>query len=159
MQAFKDYVIEEFRELARGFVGVEFKFSHGVGTKADKKTETLLKIDSVKCNVKFYDKDMNLLCARLLSFENDVVPKSFAKKLVNISADELANRFCSAKNEICKIIMDEYNERRLDITDRIFDLSKYCGGSVNNVTPPEFAGESIQPVGVVTKKKQINFDM
>lgn len=159
MQEFKDYIIDEYRNLASGFVGVEFKFSHTSGTKLDKKTEVYVRQDVIRVNVKFYNKDIQLLLSRSLQFDNNVLPKSVSNKLVNISPDELNNRFLKARDEICSEIMKEYQLSETEIKEKIEELNKYCGGSINTVTPPEFKGESITPVEVPTKKKQKNFDM
>lgn len=105
MQAFKDYIIEEYKNLATGFVGVEFKFTHTSGTKLDKKTEIHMRQDVIRVNVKFYNKDIQMLLSRSLQFDNNVLPKSVCNKLVNISPDELNNRFLLSLKVNVKVIM------------------------------------------------------
>ena len=64
MQAFKDYLISEYRPLLPNVVGVEFKFSHGRGVKRDKKSKETLRVDSIKVSMRFFDKDMNMMLSR-----------------------------------------------------------------------------------------------
>ena len=164
MQSFKDYVIQEFKSQAETYAAVEFKFSHAVGSKLDKKSELIMKVDYIKVGIKFYDKDMNLLISKMLTFENNEVPKSIAKKLVNISPDELANRFNEARNEICSVIMNEYNTKRDDLEEKIKELRIYTGSN-GDVIPDKFKGESLVIENSFaaekpsTKKKGTNFDM
>ena len=167
MKAFKDYVIEEFNGTAEGYVATEFRFSHSVSNrvmKREKKDDpvTVMQIDSVKVNVKFYDKDMKLLCSKLLTSENNELPKSISKKLVNISPDELVNKFMAAKGEICNSIMNEYKNKRQEYGDKLSNLNAYINssGNKNDVTPQEFKGESITIVDESEpKKKGKKFDM
>ena len=159
MQSFKDYVIQEFKSQANTYAAVEFKFSHGVGSKVDKKSELIMKVDYIKAAIKFYDKDMNLLISKILPFENNEVPKSIAKKLVNISPDELTNRFNEARQEICSVIMKEYSSKMEELSEKINDLKIYIGHS-GDITPDKFKGESVVTEDKVpTKKKGTNFDM
>lgn len=48
MNAFKDYLITEYKDKAQGFVATEFKFNHSTNIKLDKTTNKHLKIDIIK---------------------------------------------------------------------------------------------------------------
>ena len=153
MKAFKDYIIEEYKGTAENYVAVEFRFSHTVSEKVNKakvegETMKVVKVDSIKVTIRFYDKDMQLLSSRMLTFENNEVPKSISKKLINISPDELTNKFMSAKEEICNVILNEYKARREECSNKMTCLLEYLNtvGNKNDVTPGEFKGESIQVV-------------
>ena len=171
MKAFKDYVIEEYKGTAENYVAVEFRFSHTVSERVNKgkvegETMKVVKVDSIKVTIRFYDKDMQLLSSRMLTFENNEVPKSISKKLINISPDELANKFMSAKGEICNVILNEYKNKREECSNKMTCLLEYVNtsGNKNDVTPQEFKGESIQVVETPKEAKPKNkkvkkFDM
>ena len=142
MQAFRDYLITEYKEQAKGFVAVEFKFSHSVNLKADKATKTPLRVDIIKVNMKFVNKNLDVLHTASIQFENNVIPKAKAKQLVNIAPKELEVKFGFAKKEICKVIYDELNEKRSEINLRLNNLSNYIGSS--GIIPTEFKGEVIK---------------
>ena len=99
MEAFKAYLIDEYKEKVKGFVATEFKFTHSSNVKVDKKSEVTLTLDIIKVALTFYDKDINKLLTSTLSFENNALTKTMAKKLVNISSKELENRFSAAKEK------------------------------------------------------------
>ena len=102
---------------------------------------------------------MNKLYAATISFENNVLNKSQAKKLVNIAPKELENKFASAKNEICNVILRELIEKRKELNEKIDDMMKYKG--TDGVIPSEFKGESITVAesADVTVKPKVKFDM
>ena len=128
MEALKGYLVDEFKDRAKGYVAVEFKFSHNVNIRADKKSKTPLKIDIIKISLRFVDKDMNTLHSSNVVFENNAIPKSKEKQFINISPKELNNKFCFAKSEIIRDIMNEYNHKRKELNEKIDSLKKYGGG-------------------------------
>jgi len=159
MQELKNYLIDEYKDKAKGFVAVDFKFTHSVNVKIDKKSNVPLRNDIMKVNMTFYDKDMNKLFTTTISFENDILPKSAAKKLINIAPKELENKFNAAKNSICKNIFDELNTKQQEIESKINELNKYIGEE--GVIPSQFKGELINPVEEETMKpkSKVQFDM
>ena len=157
MQAFKDYVIQEYQDELGDFAACEFKFAHGSTTRTPRKSETPIKVDTIKIGIKFYDKDMTLLLTKNLVFENNEVGKCIENKLVNISKDELTNRFCAARQDICKLILQEYFNKRNEVNGRIDDLNKYIG--VKGIIPDEFKGESIKPVDTEKPKGKKKYEM
>ena len=76
-----------------------------------------------------------------ITFENNVIPKSKADSLINISPKELENRFAAAKRDICKVIMDELSQKKSDILLKIDNLNSFIGSS--GIISTEFKGEVI----------------
>ncbi len=166
MEAFKNLIIDEFRDKAKGFVATEFKFTHTVNIKIDKVTKIPLRNDVIKVKVTFIDKDFNTLLTNTLSFENNVLNKTTAKKMVNVAPKELENRFNVAKKSIVSLIMDEYMERLSDAQTKINDLKSYYGAD-DGIIPHEFKGEQVKrlkeprPEGIQDNngKNKSKFDM
>lgn len=160
MEQFKAYLIDEFKEAAKGYVATEFKFTHSTNIKIDKTSNVPLKNDVIKVNIKFVDKNMNVLKTAIVTFENNVLTKANAKKLINIAPAELENKFNVAKKEICSELMDELVRKCNDINDKISDLKKYIG--VDGIIPTEFKGEAINPTDetpVKQTKNKVKYDM
>ena len=165
MQAFKDYIVSAYKKHDGKCVCSDFKFSHKVKVKRDKKTEVMLRIDCINLTVRFFDKDMELLYSAMFSFANNVF-KMTSDKILNLKGDDLTIRFETAKGEICKVIIDEYVGKRNEINAKIKDVGVYLG-KANNIIPPEFQGEQIKPVdgGIIQpmimpdEPKKKDFDM
>ena len=144
MENFKNYLISEYKEKAKGFVAVDTKFSHSNCLKIDKKTKKTLKKDIIKVSIKFFNKDLKLLYTANLQFENNILPKSKAETLINISPKELENKFAFAKKEICEEIYKELKEKQDEIQLKIENLAQYIGKE--GIIPSEFKGETIKVV-------------
>ena len=168
MEGLKSYIIGEFKDKAKGYVATEFKFTHSTNIKIDKKkpkglspegrSNIPIKSDIIKVNIKFVDKDMNVLHSAIVTFENNIITKANAKKLINISPKELENKFMVARKDICSIIMNEYCDKLGDLNSKIDGLKNYVG--VDGVISREFKGESIQIVDDVEKPKlKVQYDM
>ena len=141
MDAFKDYLIAEYRDRAKEYVATEFKFTHANTIKLDKPSKRHIKVDVIKVSVKLFDKDLHLLHTGTITFENNIIPKSKADSLINISPKELENRFAAAKRDICKVIMDELSQKKSDILLKIDNLNSFIGSS--GIISTEFKGEVI----------------
>lgn len=158
MEAFKSYIIGEFKYKAKGYVATEFKFTHSTNVKIDKKNNILIKSDIIKVNVKFVDIDLNQLHSAIVTFENNIITKANAKKLINISPKELENKFMVARKDIVSIIMNEYCDKLADINSEIDSLKNYVGN--DGIISHEFKGESIQIIDADVKdKNKQHFDM
>ena len=158
MEGFKSYIIDEFKDKAKGYVATKFKFTHSVTVKIDKQSNIPLKNNIIKVNIKFVDKDMNVLHSAIVTFENNIITKANAKKLINISPKELENKFMVARKDIVSIIMNEYCDKLADINSEIDSLKNYIG--VDGIISHEFKGESIQIVDADVKdKNKQHFDM
>ena len=158
MNQFKDYLIQEYKEKAKGFVAVEIKFSHSFNIKNDSKNGIIRKNNIIKTSLKFVDKDLNPLFTTSVVFENNLIPKRLHKGFVNISPKELENRFNLAKNEICRQILNDYVEKKNDLDEKISNLKSYNNVSVG-VIPSEFKGENISIIKQHEIQKKNNFDM
>ena len=159
MQQFIDYLTTEYSDKATGYAAIDTKFTHSSTIKIDKASNVPLKNDIIKVSITFYDKSMNKLYSSAISFENNILPKTQAKKLVNIAPKELENKFMCAKNEICNVILRELIDKRNDLNEKIDDITKYKG--VHGVIPTEFKGESItiSETNNVPIKSKPKFDM
>ena len=152
MDAFKDYKIAEYRDRAKEYVATEFKFTHASTIKLDKPSKRHIKVDAVKVTVKLFDKDLHLLHTGTITFENNVIPKSKADSLINISPKELENWFTAAKREICKVIMDEFIQKKSDILLKIDNLNSFIGSS--GIIPAKFIDVLEETDEPKTKPKQ-----
>ena len=158
MEAFKSYLIEEFKDKAKGYVAVEFKFNHSVNVKLDKPSSKLLNIDIIKVNIKFVDKEMHQLHSAIVTFENNSLTKANAKKLINISPKELENKFMLARKDICKLVLNDLIDKSNELNTKIDLLKSYVG--VDGIIPDQFKGEVIHVVDDVEKPKlKVQFDM
>ena len=135
MLALKEYLIEEFKDRAKGYVACEFKYSHSTKIKSDKASGVSLKINVVKIGLKFVDKDMNTLLNNTITFENNVIPKNKEKSFINISPKELNNKFAFAKSEIIKTITGEYNEKLEELNAKINEIKTYTGNDSDIIKP------------------------
>ena len=151
MNAFKDYLITEYKDKAQWFVATEFKFNYSTNIKFDKTTNKHLKIDIIKVTLKLFDKDLNQLHTASISFENNVIPKTKAKQLINISPKELENKVGFAKHEICNEIYKELKEKLDEIQLKLDNLSQYSG--IKSIIPNEFKGEIINVLDTQEEQK------
>ena len=159
MQSFINYLITEYRDKATNYAAIDTKFTHSSTIKIDKKSNVPLKNNIIKVTLTFYDKSMNKLYSSAISFENNLLPKPQAKKLVNISPKELENKFMSAKNEVCDEILNELLNKRNELNEKINDIAQYKG--VKGIIPDQFKGESISVTDneVTPTKPKMHYDM
>lgn len=158
MNNFKEYLIQEYREKAKGFVAVEMKFSHSFTVKTEAKSGVVRRNDFIKVAMKFVDKELNVLYTASVIFENNLIPKRLHKSFVNISPKELENRFSVAKDDICREILKDYTEKKKELEEKIKSLKNYCNVSIG-VIPAEFRGESINILEQNENTKKQIFDM
>lgn len=158
MNNFKEYLVQEYHQKAKGFVAVEMKFSHSFTVKTEAKSGVVRRNDLIKVAMKFVNKEMNVLYTASIVFENNLIPKRLHKSFVNISPKELENKFNAAKNEICKEILRDYTEKKKELEDKIRSLKSYCNVSVG-IIPAEFRGESINILDQNENTKKQIFDM
>ena len=159
MEALKAYLIDEFKDKAKGYAAVEFKFTHSINMKVDKTSKATLKVDVVKVCLRFVDRHLNTLHTANIVFENNAIPKSKEKQFINISPKELNNKFCFAKSEIIRAMMNEYIIKRNELNEKIEGLKSYAGNE-NEIIDSKFKG---QVVNVVESEKpttkRTKFDM
>ena len=68
MIAFKEYIVQEYREKAKGYVAVETKFTHSFNVKTEAKSGVVRRNDYIKVSMKFVDRDMNPLFTTSIVF-------------------------------------------------------------------------------------------
>ena len=136
LHEFKNYFIQEFQ--LNDLASTEFKFSHSLKTVMDRKSKKVMNNHVITINANFYDKEHNELRKGSIKFVNNEIPKKEASKLVNISPDELTNRFNSAKREIVSLIYEELVDKMNSFNDKINDLSSYENVNDNKVIKSEF---------------------
>lgn len=158
MNNFKEYLVQEYREKAKGFVAVEMKFSHSFTIKTKANSGVVRRNDLIKVAMKFVHKDLITLFTTYIFFENNLIPKRLHKLFVNISPKELENKFNVAKNEICKEILKDYAEKKIELVDKIKSLKSYYNVSLG-VIPSQFKGESINIVESNENTKKQFFNM
>lgn len=152
MLGFIDYLVGNW--TVSGCVGVEKRFSHVKKSKIDKKSDKEVVEHVLTIGLKFFDKDNNLLRSESIKFVNNVLNGSDKKnKLINISGDELENKFMFAKEEILNVINTEYRGKIDEINSKMSDLMSYYdrdGVAINK----EFKGERIDIVPNDAGKKK-----
>ena len=151
LQDFKNYFIDEFQ--ISNLASSEFKFSHSLKTVIDRKSKKVMNNHIITVSANFYDRNHNELRKGSIKFVNNEIPKKDASKLVNISPDELTNRFNSAKREIVSLIYEELVDKLNAINDKINDLSRYENINDNEMIKSEFKGELIQIADEKEKSK------
>ena len=144
MLAFKDYLMNEYK--IENHASTSFKFSHSMKTTIDKKTNKVMNTHTVNVDVKLFDKDLILLKSDSLKFVNNVLNKKKAESLVNISPDELENRFNAARRAIVSEIQSEYMKKKRDIENKIDSLMLYenVGVKDHDVISSAYKGELVQ---------------
>jgi len=159
MEQFKDYLVSEYK--VDGAVATELKFSHNMTVKIDKTSNIPLNVHTITVALKFYDKDLKLLKSASVKFVNNELTKCCAKKLVNISPDELTNKFMQVRPLIIDSIMSEYKQKLLDIEDKLRSLFTYKGVADEDITIDDtFKGELIQVNEEKPKpKKRVSYEM
>ena len=155
LHEFKNYFIQEFQ--LNDLASTEFKFSHSLKTVMDRKSKKVMNNHVITINANFYDKEHNELRKGSIKFVNNEITKKEASKLVNISPDELTNRFNSAKREIVSLIYEELVDKMNSFNDKINDLSSYENVNDNEVIKSEFKGVKVDLVG--GEKKSNLYDM
>lgn len=170
LQDFKDYIIEEYSNDIE-YAACQFKFFHNNKVKEVKLTKKMIKegitdkpddiaIDTIRVSIKFVDSELNGLLTKSISFENNELSTTCKNKLVNISSNELENKFVAALPEIIQLISEEYNEIINEHNEKLASLMSYAkSANVDNkrLIPGKFINKSI-PEKTKTKNKQ-EFDM
>lgn len=158
MNQFKEYLLTEYQ--VKNAKAIKFSFSH---SQTIKKTDKVPRIDNlITVRIKFFDENANTIQSNSITFENNIIPKSKEKSLINIAPKELNNRFGAAKQEICSIIKQEYMAKIDELNEKLNKLQQYCssisGRACNTIIPQKFEGESITLTNETIVGKKV-FDM
>lgn len=98
MQDFKEYLIKEYN--VKGSKAIKLSFIHNQIVKKDIKSKIPRINDIITVKLKFVDENLNTILSPSIVFENNIIPKSKEKSLINISPKELNNKFNKAKPDI-----------------------------------------------------------
>lgn len=158
MEEFKNYLNSEFRNKIVGYTAVEMNYSFNENTKIDKKTNKHLKEYVLTIFIKYFDKDMNCLYQTSLKFINNLLSKSQANKLINISPKELENKYMIARKEICSKINKDFSDKILELKSKQESLKNYIG-KTNILINREFQGEKIEIANIEKISNKKSFDM
>lgn len=155
MEAFIDYLLKEY-QLPADVVCNKIDYTYSSQNKIDKKTHIPITNHIITVKIESYDKSHNKLATNTERFINGKISRSKTKKLINISPDELNNKFGVAKPFICAHIQKTNSDKVKELNDVINDLKQYTGNEMS-VIPTEFINEpSITPSEPI-KNKQFEF--
>ena len=155
MEAFIDYLLKEY-QLPSEVVCNNVNFSYSSQNKIDKKSHVPITNHIITVKIDSYDKSHNKLASNSERFINGKIERPKTKKLINISPDELNNKFGVAKASICSQIQKTNSDKVKELNEVINDLSQYCDNM--SVIPNEFINEpAITPQEPIKKNKQFEF--
>ena len=155
MEDFISYLLTEY-QLSTTAICHKVNFTHSTKNKIDKLTKRPIINNIISVKIECFDKDHKLILSKNEKFVDGEIQRTKNNKLVNISPDELNNKFSFAKSSICGIIKNELEQKRNDLINKIDDLNSYCGNA-NTVIPQEFINEPKVAPAVVTENKK-NFE-
>ena len=141
MQSFESYLLSEY-QLPNVVVCNKFSYTHNAKQKLDKKSSIPIVNNIINVHIDSYDEKHNLIATHSEKFIDGSIKRGKNKKLINISPDELNNRFSNAKSSIISLILNEYNAKLNELQLKIKDLNRYSG-PINNIIPNEFVNEPL----------------
>ena len=139
MNEFVDYLLKEY-QLPDDVVCHKVGFTHSSKLKIDKLSNVPVSNHTITVKVDCFDKDHQKIASISERFVDGEIKRTKTKPLVNISPDELNNRFGKAKLSICSRIQSNYADKLREINDDINDLKEYCGSDYS-IIPTEFVNE------------------
>ena len=154
MEAFIDYLLKEY-QLPSEVVCNNVNFSYSSQNKIDKKSHVPITNHIITVKIDSYDKSHNKLASNSERFINGKIERPKTKKLINISPDELNNKFGTAKSFICAQIQKNNADKVKELNDVINDLKQYCDNM--SVIPNEFINEPTIAKQEPAKNKQFEF--
>ena len=154
MEAFIDYLLKEY-QLPDEVVCNNVSFAYSQKNKIDKKSNVPITDHVITVKIDSYDKDHSKLASNTERFVNGQIQRSKSKKLINISPDELNNRFGNAKASICSQIQKQNSDKVKGLNDIINDLKQYCSNM--SIIPNEFVNEPSITPQEPKKNKQFEF--
>ena len=155
MQDFIDYLLKEF-QLPKEVVCNKVDYGFSQKNEIDKKTNIPITHNIISVKIECFDKTHRKLAYISEKFVDGKIWRPKTKKLVNISPDELNNKFGIAKPAICARIQKENADKMKELNELLTDLKTYC----TNITviPEEFINEpKLTPTEPVAQKKVFEF--
>ena len=154
MDAFIDYLLKEY-QLPSEVVCNNVAFTYSTQNKIDKKSHVPITNHIITIKIDSYDKHHQKLSSNTERFVNGRINRPKTKKLINISPDELNNKFGAAKASICSQIQKNNSDKVKELNDVINDLKQYCDNMT--VIPNEFINEPTITPDEPKKNKQFEF--
>ena len=130
MQEFENYIKSD---ITINYEVACFKYNHNVLVKLDKNKKPL-KQNIIFINIKFYDKNLNILQSLNLKFVNGILNKTSMKKLNNIKSSILNNIFNITKNDIINNIKGKLTIKFNKIKSKLDDINEYNSCNVDKVS-------------------------
>ena len=155
MENFINYLLSEYK-LPSDVVCNNVIYSYSTQNKIDKKSKTPITNHVITVKIESYDKAHNKLATNTEHFINGKIQRPKAKKLINISPDELNNKFGLAKSDICALIKKQNSDKVNELTQIIDDITGYVGHDVS-IIPNEFVNEHTITQQEPKKNKQFEF--
>ena len=154
MEEFINYLLKEF-QLPADVVCHKVDYIYSNKNTIDKKSNRPITHNIITVKIDCYDKEHHKLASISEKFVNGHIQRPKSKKLINISPDELNNKFGKAKAFICSEIQKTNSNKVKELNEFINDLNQYCGNT--SIIPNEFINEpAITPTEPV-KNKQFEF--
>ena len=138
MDEFVNYLLNEFN-LPKEVVCYKTEFNFSQKNRIDKKSHIPITHNVMGVKIDCFDKEHNKLATINERFVDDQIKRPKNKKLINISPDELNNKFNAAKGYICSRIMNSNAAKMDELKELMKELSTYCPTST--IIPSEFIRE------------------
>jgi len=155
MNAFEAYLLKEY-QLNQNAVCNKFTYTHSTKQKIDKPSKRPVINNIITVKIDSYDDKHNLLGSHTEKFIDGHIQRTKQNKLINISPDELNNKFSFAKASIVQLIVADYNNKLKDIQAKIDDINAYHHTSV--IIPSEFVNEPLIASNDNTEPKNKHFE-
>ena len=123
MDNFVSYLVGNWN--VNGSVSIEKRYVHVRKTIFDRILKMEREVHVVSVGLKYYDKDNICLGTYGVKFVDNYLNAGSKKKLVNISPDELENRFGVARDAILDVIEADYKERIRELNGKVSDIGSY----------------------------------
>ena len=140
MDDFVSYLLSEF-QLPPDVVCYKTELNYSQKNSIDKKSHVPITHNVIVVKIDCFDKTHTKLASVSERFVDGRIKRPKNKKLVNISPDELNNKFNAAKACICSRIMKTNTDKVKELEEVLADISRYC--SNEGVIPNEYIREPI----------------
>ena len=138
MNAFEAYLLKEY-QLPSNVCCNKFSYSHSTKQKIDKDSKRPIINNVIGVKIESYDEKHNLISSHSEKFIDGHIHRTKQNKLINISPDELNNKFSFAKSQIVQVIFNDYSNKLKDIQSKIDEINAYSTSST--IIPSEFINE------------------
>jgi len=138
MEDFVEYLLKEFN-LPQEVVCNRVDFAFTQKNDIDKISKVPITHNIINVRIDCFDKNHHRLRGISERFVDGKILRPKTRKLINISPDELNNKFNAAKPYICAELKKKNSDRVKELNEVISDLSQYCQNM--SIIPNEFISE------------------